>query len=86
MRGDDLLDDRKAQSRSAFVLGAGAVLREVEAFLLQRDRGDLAARQIEQIVGQLAHPRALFDNHVDQFCLFGVGADEFAALDFEPTH
>ncbi len=56
----------------------GGDLCEVEALLLQRDGRNLAAREVKQIVGELAHPEALFKNNLQQFVMRGIRVREIA--------
>ena len=50
----------------------GRESREIEPLLLHGDRGNFAAREVEQVVGELAHPRAFFEDHLQQLAALRI--------------
>ncbi len=45
---------------------------KIETLSLHGDRRHLAAREVEQIVGELPHPRALFEDRLQQFAALRI--------------
>ena len=45
---------------------------KIETFLLDCNCGDLAAREVEQIVGKLTHPRAFLEYHLQQLAALQI--------------